>query len=315
LAQACRKPSFFGNSGALGVAMFDAPDVEEVSVILVPPEQRRSFSQTVEDYIRVHGADGSTWVRPQQHELQNLLTFITRHEDRAFWSPHVGTRIGYDSCGVFVHQDHCKRYFGIVRAHASIVLRAEVPPAVPTIATQVGRGSQKPTERLLRGMLAGIEKIEKNVRDDVLRAAFRGVDKNNNGTLDKAEMVNLMRRIMPTMSGKQVVSLMEAADTNGNSVVDYDEFVKWIETAAPKDMRDRFENEMNSEYDCVRAVFRLWDRNGDGIITKKELSSVLRKTCPDMTANQVEILILNMDKNKDSKIDYDEFLEFIFGAN
>merc|ERR1719478_1682204 len=105
---------------------------------------------------------------------------------------------------------------------------------------------------------------------------------------------------------------MKAADKNGNNEVDYDEFVEWLNKQAPKEIQDSLCSEMNSEYDCVRAVFRLWDRNGDGLITFKELKGVLSKTCPSMPARQVDTLCMHLDKNKDGSIDYDEFLDFLF---
>merc|ERR1719162_727803 len=150
-----------------------------------------------------------------------------------------------------------------------------------------------------------VGKVSDNVRDNVLRAAFRGVDKNRNGTLDKAEMVGLIRRVMPTMSGKQVIDLMERADSSVDGLVDYQEFVTWLRKYAPKDVAERLSDELSTEYDCVRAIFRIWDKNGDGLITRKELDSVLKKTCPEMTANEVTTLLLHMDKNKDGKVSYD----------
>lgn len=161
--------------------------------------------------------------------------------------------------------------------------------------------------------LMGVPSITSNVRRQVLNAAFRGVDKDNSGVLEKDEMVALIRRVMPTMSGRQVVELMQNADKNNDSVVNYNEFVSWLESGAPAEVQKQLEAGMRTEYDCVRAVFRMWDRNGDGLITRRELNAVLRQTAPEITPSQVQILCLNLDRNKDGNIDYDEFLSFLFG--
>lgn len=286
-------------------------------VILVPADKRKSFLEADQlEHIRIHGSDGQTWQRPETSERDLLLSFIakdlTENSESRFWNPHVGIRIGYDEVGVYFHQDHLKRYFGIMRETASIFLKQDVPEAVP----KFGLGSRKmcSNERMLGNLMIGLEKISDTARDNVLRAAFRGVDKNNNGTLDKQEMVALIRRVMPTMSGKQVVDLMEAADSSGDGLVDYQEFVVWLRKYAPKDVHQRLADELETEYDCVRAIFRIWDKNGDGLITKRELDIVLKKTCSDMTENEVKIMCMHMDKNKDGKIDYDEFVEFLFGG-
>lgn len=281
-------------------------------VILVPPDRRSSFlDESQAEHIRVQGGDGQTWERPLSYDLEVLLCYLTEHSTKKFWSPCTGTRCGYDNLGVYIHESHLKRYFGIVREGASFFLKAEMPEAVAK--THRKGGGVGSSDRMLGNLLGGIGDISKDVREDVLRAAFRGVDKDGNGVLGKDEMVALIRRVMPTMSGRQVVDMMKQADKNNDSVVNYNEFVDWLTRSAPKQVLSMLESEMESEYDCVRAVFRLWDKNGDGIITKKELGQVLSKTCPDMTPSQASTLCLHLDKNKDGQIDYDEFLEFVFG--
>lgn len=280
-------------------------------VIVVPQERKNTFLDEAQaPHIRIQSGDGSTWMKPAQDDVALLMRFLSEFNDRRSWSPHEGTRYGCDDAGVFIHRDHLKRYFGILREFASAVLRHVVPQAVAKQVTT--RKGARSSERLMGGLLANVGAISDNVREDVLKAAFRGVDKDRSGVLEKNEMVTLIRRVMPTMSGHQVVELMETADTNKNNVVDYDEFVTWLKKSAPKDIQSRLTQELETEYDCVRAVFRLWDRNGDGLITKKELASVLKKTCPDMTLSQVDTLCLHLDRNKDGKIDYDEFLDFLF---
>jgi len=283
-------------------------------VILVPADRKDAFLNPDQvDHIRMHADDCSSWIRPDDCNLKILLAFIGEHSNSLsqFWCPHTGTRLGFDERGVYLHQDHLRRYFGIVREFASIVLRNAVPEVVgkTNLAGRKGAGT---SEKMLGRMLGSISTVSDTVRDDVLRAAFRGCDKDGNGVLEKDEMVGLIRRVMPTMSGKQVCELMEQADSDKNNCVDYQEFVTWLNRYAPQEIRSRLTEEMETEYDCVRAVFRLWDRNGDGLITKKELVTVLKRTCPDMTLPQVDIMCLHLDKNKDGQIDYDEFLGFLF---
>jgi len=281
-------------------------------VILVPPDMRQAFLNQDVQSIRIQSDDLTDWVRPSTDEVATLTRHLTEHINNRFSCPTSGVRVGHDSTGVYIHQDHLKRYYGVLRELASMILKTEVPEAMPKTSHYSDGNAHNSTEMFLGRMLNGLDKISDNVRDEVLRAAFRGVDKDRNGTLSKEEMINLVRRVLPTMSGKQVVDLMKAADQDGSGAVDYEEFVTWLEQSAPDEVKQQLAGSMDTEYDCVSAVFRLWDRNGDGLITKKELKTVLAKTCPEMSTSQVDTLCLHMDRNKDGFIDYSEFLEFLF---
>merc|ERR1712224_284625 len=119
------------------------------------------------------------------------------------------------------------------------------------------------------------------------------------------------------MSGKQIVALMESADTNRDKVVDYVEFVKWLNSKSPNQALQHFENELShclvSKTNCVQAVFRVWDKDGDGLIPRTEMVRLLRKICTEFTETQIATLSLYMDQNKDGMVDYEEFVEFLFG--
>merc|ERR1712072_1113985 len=91
-----------------------------------------------------------------------------------------------------------------------------------------GKHDSCSTEKLFGSLLRNVPCISDDTREQMLRATFRSVDKNGNGTLDKDELVSLMRKVMPTMSGKQVVELMQEVDLNNNKLIEYDEFIKWL---------------------------------------------------------------------------------------
>lgn len=58
----------------------------------------------------------------------------------------------------------------------------------------------------------------------------------------------------------------------------------------------------------VRKIFREWDANGDGLISRKELLDVFETLDPTFPLNELDDLLVNCDKNKDGKISYDEFV-------
>jgi Ca2+-binding EF-hand superfamily protein len=290
-------------------------DFNNRDVILVSGDMRKAFlDEQHAKHIRVQSLNGDVWVNATPRELNLIVDFVSQDSSFAEWEPTAGTRVGYDSTGVFLQENHCKRYFGIVREMANISLTAQAPEAVHknmAFAASSARGS---SDRLFAKVLQGVPTLAAEVRESVLRCVFSACDGNGNGVLEKDEMITLVRRVMPTMSGKQVMELMAAADTNGNKLIDYNEFISWLHKSAPPEYRQAFEKSINTEYDCVLALFRCWDKNGDGNISPKELKTVLGMTCPNMTPSQIKTLAMHMDKNKDNSISYQEFLDFIFSS-
>jgi len=289
------------------------------NVILVPPKKRKTFLVPEQaGGIRIQSEDADTWVQPTDNQKKLLLQFLDESEKSGekFISFGPGTRVGHDNTGVYIHERHLKRYYGLARAGAGVALKAAVPEAVPEVQLgSVHHDQDDSTSRIMNKMLAEVPSITIQARKSVLQATFQSSDKDGNGVLNKSELVNLMRRVMPTMSGKQVIELMKDVDTNKNGEVDYPEFVLWLSRNGPDGNApmDVMTTGLKTESDCVLAMFRAWDKNGDGIITKKELTNVLKQTCPKLNAAQLEALCLQIDANRDGQIDYQEFVDFIFG--
>merc|ERR1712046_84691 len=111
------------------------------------------------------------------------------------------------------------------------------------------------------------------------------------------EVVTMMRKVSPTMSGKQVCEVMEAADANKNGTVDMAEFTRWLKNESSAQLREAVDRDLKTAADCVSASFRVWDKNGDGLIVMSELRSILKETCPQLTTNQVKTLCGAMDED------------------
>mmetsp|Transcript_28246 Transcript_28246/g.34508 ORF Transcript_28246/g.34508 Transcript_28246/m.34508 type:complete len:249 (+) Transcript_28246:68-814(+) len=63
---------------------------------------------------------------------------------------------------------------------------------------------------------------------------------------------------------------------------------------------------------CITDIFKRFDRNHDGIITREELVSLFEKLMPDF--KDVDRLLQQMDTNHDGKIQYEEFVVWIMGT-
>ena len=72
------------------------------------------------------------------------------------------------------------------------------------------------------------------------------------------------------------------------------------------DGRLTFEEFMGEETP-LEKLFKNMDKNGDGVVTKKEFMSI----CKNLTDEQVKIAFSKFDTSGDDKLDYREFCEMI----
>lgn len=62
----------------------------------------------------------------------------------------------------------------------------------------------------------------------------------------------------------------------------------------------------------LESVFKRFDINGDGLISKQELRGLLRKISHQVKDNDIDVMLESVDTNKDGFVDYQEFLAWVF---
>jgi len=76
-------------------------------------------------------------------------------------------------------------------------------------------------------------------------------------------------------------------------------------------MREAVERGTEGDESKILAIFREWDKDGNGSISKSELIDAMSKVCTGLTPHSVETLVNQVDRNGDGVIDYEEFLAFL----
>lgn len=133
-----------------------------------------------------------------------------------------------------------------------------------------------------------------------MRTAFEIFDKNNNDVIDEHEFGNLIRAIGFNPSNREIEETLRKFDKNGDGVIDFQEFIsmaKHFEGCSKDDMEQ-----------TLRQAFRVFDRDGNGYISTEELRYVVTTFGEKLTHEEAEELIAMFDKNKDGKLEYEEFV-------
>jgi len=134
-----------------------------------------------------------------------------------------------------------------------------------------------------------------------LRETFQGLDENGDGLLTAAELKIGLEKSGISEVPPDLKEIMEGLDADGSGVIDYTEFL-----AATLDKKLYME-----EAACWNA-FRVFDRDGNGTISKDELAHVLADgDVQSKFAKDLETLMNQVDSNGDGEIDFDEFMKMM----
>lgn len=170
---------------------------------------------------------------------------------------------------------------------------------------------------------------------------FKVFDRNADGYISRMELEQTMSDIGVRLSSEELDVMMNEADTNKDGKIDYIEFSKLMKgsfekyaqqatrlhemnsTNTPKlatDNRNSFAHAPSSrqrrqtklpEEEEIRAAFKVFDIDCNGLIDAGELRMTMLHLGQTFSQPQVEAMIKAVDRNRDGKIDYEEFLDMM----
>lgn len=137
------------------------------------------------------------------------------------------------------------------------------------------------------------------------REAFRLFDKDGDGTITKEELGRVMRSLGQFARAEELRTMLQEIDIDGDGNVSFEEFVEIVSniganTAAPSD-QDQEEQEL-------RDAFRVFDKHNRGYITASDLRAVLQCLGEDLSEEEIEDMIKEVDVDGDGRIDFYEFV-------
>jgi len=135
---------------------------------------------------------------------------------------------------------------------------------------------------------------EEDIAD--LKETFRMFDKDGGGTISMAELKGVMERLGTKVSDKELREIISTVDENNDGEIDMSEFITMMKKMPEK------KNEL-------REAFKTFDADGDGCTTRSELRRVMIKFGQHLTDQELDAVMLEVDKNRDGVISYEEFME------
>eukprot|EP01022_Parablepharisma_sp_SALTPOND_P016845 TRINITY_DN2570_c1_g1_i1.p1 TRINITY_DN2570_c1_g1~~TRINITY_DN2570_c1_g1_i1.p1 ORF type:complete len:2323 (+),score=343.15 TRINITY_DN2570_c1_g1_i1:72-6971(+) len=135
---------------------------------------------------------------------------------------------------------------------------------------------------------------------------FAKLDENGDGKVSEEE---LYRGLLASRRGKitkeEVKEIMQQLDANGNGYLDYNEFRNYMLGQIKADIL-----QAEDSLEDLREKFKNADVDGNGWLSTEEMYELIKKEYPKVKMDELAALIEECDRNKDMKIDIDEFVDY-----
>ncbi|KAJ8682428.1 hypothetical protein QAD02_018220, partial [Eretmocerus hayati] len=139
------------------------------------------------------------------------------------------------------------------------------------------------------------------------REAFRLFDKDGDGSITKEELGRVMRSFGQHARAEELRTMLEEIDIDGDGNVSFEEFVEIVsnigEGANSSSPADQSQEEQE-----LRDAFRVFDKRNRGYITASDLRAVLQCLGEDLSEDEIEDMIKEVDVDGDGRIDFYEFV-------
>jgi len=130
-----------------------------------------------------------------------------------------------------------------------------------------------------------------------LKEAFALFDCNRDGEITVEELGKVMRTHGFDPTEEDLRDMIGNVDMNANGAIDFNEFLE---------MMVNRRGASNVDDDVVHA-FKVFDRDGDGLISEEELRLTMTNLGESLTEEEVRFMISEADVDGDGKINLQEF--------
>ncbi|CAL8110427.1 unnamed protein product [Orchesella dallaii] len=134
-----------------------------------------------------------------------------------------------------------------------------------------------------------------------LRMAFRLLDRNKDGRISVSEFQLMLKNFGINVPDEMVQEFINSKSRSGS--LTENDFIGWVGSSVAAIPDDASKDLM--------AAFRVFDKDGNGFITRDELKEAMEMIGEPVTDEDIDNMITMADLNKDGKIDYEEFSKLL----
>ncbi|KAL4235313.1 hypothetical protein ACF0H5_006948 [Mactra antiquata] len=143
-----------------------------------------------------------------------------------------------------------------------------------------------------------------------LREAFKLFDKDGDGSITSEELGTVMRNLGQFPSTDELTMMLKEIDIDGDGTFSFEEFVQVM-----ANMGGLSEQSEEDEEKELRQAFTVFDKSGCGYISASDIRDILQCLGEDLTEEEIDEMIAEVDIDGDGRIDYDEFIACVCSEN
>ncbi|KAL4515542.1 hypothetical protein Ndes2526B_g03805 [Nannochloris sp. 'desiccata'] len=145
-----------------------------------------------------------------------------------------------------------------------------------------------------------------NVDDvDSIRRAFATFDKDGSGFIDAGELCACLKSMGYHPGPLELEQLLAQMDTNGDGVIDFDEF------AAVMTVKEG-EDELEEELEQLKNLYVTIDENGDGLLSCEELHKAFKIMNIDLDTDEMAYIFSQIDIDGSGDVTFEEFASYVW---
>ena len=140
-----------------------------------------------------------------------------------------------------------------------------------------------------------------NKKLEECKEVFDLIDKDKDGLITTNELGDIMKALGANPTKEELQQIINEVDREGSGKIEFKEFF---------DVFSKRMNDPDTENVLIEA-FKIFDKDGNGVISSKELRNVMQVLGESLSEEECEEMIKEADIDGDGYINYDEFVNFV----
>lgn len=145
---------------------------------------------------------------------------------------------------------------------------------------------------------------------------FESLDKDSDGILSAEDFLKLPELAVNPLCHRIIHQFCseEGGGVGGTDGVNFRQFIRTLARFRP--VKSKEEDALNSRQEKLKFVFKMYDVDDDGVITKEELLAILHAMIPshitdEQLSNIADCTITEADEDKDDVITFEEYTKIM----
>ena len=137
---------------------------------------------------------------------------------------------------------------------------------------------------------------------------FNMFDKEKKGFIHTSQVGQILRTMGQAFEERDLKQLIKEFDTDGSNQIEFEEFAALVARFILED------DDSGALEEELREAFRLYDKQGNGYINVSDLRDILRALDDNITEDELDEMIAEIDTDGSGTVDFDEFMEMMSGG-